>query len=790
MKASERHRDDPHKVGSEGARIPKQRRYPQYLKKPFGGAPTKMTSSRSDRGKFWKFFNFFGLQNIADSTGGQYVADCPFSDCHKEEHFFFHRATGKWDCKVCGRTGNAYTFMNQFYNNIWETYELDYSSLMELRPGISAEAFEHFGVIYSPMTEEWLLPAYGLKGNLVNLYAWRECEADKGGTEMKVLSAPMMSQVPFGLNRLHQKSDMPLWVAEGQWDCMAWWSALSKLKTKSGERATDLCNIVGLPGSSQLNKEYASLMAGRDVRLLMDNDEAGRRGVISIQKTLSDTGCIPSKIGKLSWPEDTPDKYDIRDVVNDQPSPQKVMKFVTSHMKKTRVKVTESSSDGFDPNVEPVTCDSFSDLIDDYRDSLHMNQVSEDVVASMLAVSTSLRLGDVPVWMYVVGASSSGKSTLSACVESALPYAHSVSRITGIFSGMGGAKKDLSLVDQWQGKTVVFKDFTVVLTSDVATQDRVFSDLRDLYDGSGSASYRNGVTRSYKGVKFGVIACTTDRIHAYNKTGLGERFLKIQLDTDWSANGEFSRIEQSDERVGMAMDSALSAFCATETDSIGDLNNLKCRTWGFLEHIHNKATTHANVSKVTQNIRRDGDFTRYIQQLSFWVSYARANVDRDRDKELIYRPKAEQSTRLAKQLLKTAVCLCLVYGIDKPDENVRRVIRKIALDTGFGFPLEIMLYAAHNGGFVTIDSLRSSMNLGTTKIKSLISNQQEIGALNEMRVAGAGRKVRYLLSEELMTTAKELGFTDGEEETSESEAEPASPHRRVARRKRVARRRS
>ena len=49
-------------------------------------------------------------------SGAQLKGTCPF--CQKEGHFYVATATGQWDCKRCGLSGNVYNFLNEWHK-VW-----------------------------------------------------------------------------------------------------------------------------------------------------------------------------------------------------------------------------------------------------------------------------------------------------------------------------------------------------------------------------------------------------------------------------------------------------------------------------------------------------------------------------------------------------------------------------------------------------------------------------------------------------------------------------------------------
>ena len=82
-----------------------------------------------------------------ETRGEQSVMTCPF--CLKEDHFFYNNSTFLWDCKVCGRTGNPATFMQELYgmfDNITKTSQ----EIVQLR-GLTVQAVHDCKLKYNPM---------------------------------------------------------------------------------------------------------------------------------------------------------------------------------------------------------------------------------------------------------------------------------------------------------------------------------------------------------------------------------------------------------------------------------------------------------------------------------------------------------------------------------------------------------------------------------------------------------------------------------------------------------------
>jgi hypothetical protein len=60
-------------------------------------------------------------------------------------------------------------------------------------------------------------------------------------------------------------------------------------------------------------------------------------------------------------------------------------------------------------------------------------------------------------------------------------------------------------------------------------RDKILSELRDLYDGTSRAHYRNMKADEFEDVRLSFILCGTDELRQLNRTFLGERFLDCEI---------------------------------------------------------------------------------------------------------------------------------------------------------------------------------------------------------------------------------------------------------------------
>src|ERR1044072_3248760 len=90
----------------------------------------------------------------------QAIGECPF--CSRELKFHVNQETGQADCKGCGWSGNVSTFLRE----LWNTSGTEGLEHLAEERSISEEALIAWGVVKSPLTDEWLIPGYSHDGKL------------------------------------------------------------------------------------------------------------------------------------------------------------------------------------------------------------------------------------------------------------------------------------------------------------------------------------------------------------------------------------------------------------------------------------------------------------------------------------------------------------------------------------------------------------------------------------------------------------------------------------------------
>ena len=168
-----------------------------------------------------------------------------------------------------------------------------------------------------------------------------------------------------------------------------------------------------------------------------------------------------------------------------------------------------------------------------YIDSLRLatdDQYIPDAITSAYLSNVCSQISE-PVWLQIIGPPSSHKTE---SLRPIMDYRDSValSSITenALISGHRDEHgEDPSLINQLNGRNLIIKDMTTLHSMNRNSRDKVYSDLRDAFDGSCSKASGTSGLSVYK-AKFGVMCAVTEVVDAFSKESqqLGERFLSFR----------------------------------------------------------------------------------------------------------------------------------------------------------------------------------------------------------------------------------------------------------------------
>jgi hypothetical protein len=578
-------------------------------------------------------FKNFGFVEGSPATGGHVRGRCPF--CQKDDHFYVNVTSENktWDCKKCGRSGGFQKFLQEV---------ADFASgknIPELAKdrGLSEKTLEDAGAGF--INGKWILPVWDInKEKILNIKIY-------DGTSFK--NTASCSTVMYGLWMLPNKYD-DIYLAEGEWDYLA-------LKN-AGARA-----ILAVPGAGIFKTENIPLFLGKRVYMLYDNDESGRHGRDRALNLLSP---VATDIYTIEWPAGTIEGYDIRDVFKRKGA--ETLKYINSICKLHAI--SKGGASAFSPDMPPPK--SIDESYKVFHKWLLMkdNELLDVIFGTVLAN----RLQGDPVWMFIVAppggtksaplmrlAGCAGIETLSSLTPATLISGHS----------LGGS--DPSLIPLLDQKTLVIKDFTVIMGLPAAERDEIQSILRDAYDGECKRVFANGVTRSYKS-KFGIIAGVTPAIETFadENTRLGERFLRWRnwLPVDWTTRKKYIERAMANTAFDDQMHMELSG--AAKRILLADYTN--------------------RIPVLDKRI------SNIIVCISDWISTMRGTILRDKFRHnALYKPAPELGTRICKELTKLFTGVAMLHG--KIDNSCFAVIKNVAKSSVNTRYLDIMKFMFSKG---------------------------------------------------------------------------------------------
>lgn len=269
--------------------------------------------------KYEQLCRSYGIHTELDSTGENYVGDCPFYPCREDGKvgkFGMNASNGQFQCWVCTKSGNAYTFIREIHAHYLSRTTSQQLEQLRLRRNfaISEHILREMQVAWNDMSQEWMLPSWGqAQSGIINLYRYAKCYTDNGKEYHAVLSGPDFKHVPYGVHRLRTAVNRPLVILEGHWDYLAFASLLHR----TGEDKNYDC--LGATGTGAYPESSIQLLGGRDVILCFDHDQPGRNAVERMLKLVSKNNVMPRRITSLNWPQDLPDGFDISDAITSLP---------------------------------------------------------------------------------------------------------------------------------------------------------------------------------------------------------------------------------------------------------------------------------------------------------------------------------------------------------------------------------------------------------------------------------------------------------------------------------------
>lgn len=586
-----------------------------------------------------KPFLAHGVDFLGTSSGKQVYGTCPF--CDKEKHFYVNYEKLLWDCKVCTRKGNIYTFLKLISKQNQKAIRRSKLQALSENRGLDVGALKYWLIGWNGM--RYTLPIRGFDGKYEDIRFFSPGK--------KTMSTPRMSNGLFGAMKLAKakRRSEEIYVCEGEWDAMA----LHWLLRKIGKPGV----VVGVPGASVFKDEWLEHFRDRDINLMYDHDEAGENGELLAFEKLK---TIARSIHFLRFPDAMPTGFDVRDFLITEAVNKKKPKYAYKTLRKMLQNKPRKRPKDFSPvglgesnkTKKPITAEEVFKV---YSKWLKLDNF--DCIKILFGSYFANKIDGDPMWMFLVGPPGSLKSELLMSLsESIFTYAtasltpHTL--VSGAIDRNGG---DPSLLPKLNNKILIVKDFTTILSMHYVARDEIFGTLRDAYDGKTQKNFGTGVVREYK-VKFGIMAGVTPKIEGFGvmHQSLGERFIKYFM--------PIGTREDETAKIMKALDNV-----SHETQMRAELSEAGRRVCD-----NNKPQLPTIPDSIKMRII-------YSSQL---IARLRGVVERQNYTDVIvYKPSAEVATRLAKQFTKLGMGITMFLGKEQMGEEELKLIQQVARNT-------------------------------------------------------------------------------------------------------------
>jgi len=663
-------------------------------------------------------FKFLGFVFERSSDNINFPTTCPFSD--KEGKLYVNSETGQWISYTSDKRGNIITFLRLYYELCLEhTTEQELTSVCEDRK-LPMQAIKG-QIAFNPLTQKYMIPTKNFDGFVINLTSWHP-------SNKKPLKIPGVPVSIIGLDKL-KDNDKEVYICEGEWDVIA----MTWLISAVGKDAV----VVGVPGATIFKDAWIGFFQRKNIVVCFDNDKAGFDGQ---QKIADKIRPLATKMQFLIWSELIRPKYDVRDLIIEHgsspnytpPKLLKLIKIVEAMLHSQTQYERDKGYDGGDLSKQDRKDLKIPDRFEleaVYQKHLKMKHTKD--IAIMFGTLFANKLKGDPVWLFLVAPPGGSKTELLMTLNKS-PYIETVSTLTpaALVPGMRieAGKPDPSLLKKIDGKVLIVKDMTTMLSMQPLQRDEIFGVLRDAYDGYVEKWFATH-KKSYV-THFGIIAGVTPALDAYNSimTTMGARFINWRIGTDDTVQDHREKIKKAMENVN------------EEEQMRAELQEIAYR---FLEQ------------KMSDTLPRVPEDIEYkIISMAMFTSALRASIVKDKyTQEQLAPIFKEVGTRLAKVFLKLCYGLCQYYQKGIVDEEIISLLREICLDTCPSIILNLVSKIHQEcqetpDGTASINTLHKHLNCSKSTVFRIVADLELQNVLE--KVSGEERVItKYKLTEEI-----------------------------------------
>ena len=600
-----------------------------------------------------RVFKQHGFQAQKLSGTKQVYGRCPFCGHDK---FFVNIESKAWDCKVCSKSGGFKTFLKETAIHFQQFFKGDAAIALSKNRGIQINTLREHSIGYNPFTEAYTLPIKDITG--------KEMWDVKTYKDKKLSISAGCTTGIYGWEQFANNKSKDVWICEGEWDGIVLGEIFKQLQI------IDI--VIAAPGATTFKPEWATLLKNKNVRVLYDNDDAGKDGCVRLDSIIKN---VAHSINYLHWSEDYSQGFDIRDLYNSYSHNQKktlskIMESLTGDLPRSAGNVEKEKQLEESKEIEfSGTGATPEQVYKTYRKWLSLTNT--DILDVMFGTMIANRWEGNPVWLLMVAPSGGVKTELLMTLDDS-PQVTTTSDVSShaLISGANFAGNgDPSLIPQLDGMVWLIKDLTVILNKNEQEREEFFGILRDAYDGKTEKRFGNGVFRSFIS-KFGIIAGVTPAVELYsdNHVALGERFIRFNIPISNLLDAQRAIAKRALKNTGF------------ENQMRDQLKEIAKQTLEF---------DFGSAPEVEDEIEDK------IVALAQWSSLLRATINRDKySKEVTHRPFAELPTRLSKQFYKLIQGIAAFRHKKIAGESEFDILRRVAIST-IPARLEILVHSIY-----------------------------------------------------------------------------------------------
>lgn len=347
---------------------------------------------------------------------------------------------------------------------------------------------------------------------------------------------------------------------------------------------------------------------------------------------------------------------------------------------------------------------SIEEVKDVYKSVFLLSEEDDVILDILVAVTLSTKMSGDPIWLLIIGGSSSGKTELINAI-SKVNYITEVSEMTEntLLSSMANrnGKENSLLLRMGRNAMMTMKDYTSILSMRSEKRDLLISQLRQIYDGYISKKSGNGQSVEWKG-KMTWIGAVTDVVYFEEgkSAGMGYRTINYVMPEVTDTVAIIKRASANNKDIEGKREVIQSAFKEFIEERVEDVEQ--------------------NIYDIPEDLDTD------LTILADFVTHARTPVRRDFHGRVLSRPKRELGMRVYRMLHNIAKCFMYLNPDHIITEKQERALYKLALDC---VPDPIMQAIKGMGEFksVTAKGLAQHTNMPTETARRWLEDLNVLG---------------------------------------------------------------